>query len=79
MTSFFICDKIILVIFVRALITGASSGLGHDFAIKLAKEGYDLVLVSRNIDKLESLKNELSTNVEIEAIDLSVSENVFKL
>ena len=79
MTSFFICDKIILVIFVRALITGASSGLGHDFAIKLAKEGYDLVLVSRNIDKLESLKNELSTNVEIEAIDLSVRENVFKL
>ena len=40
----------------RVLITGASSGLGRDFAIKLSNEGYDLVLVSRSKDKLEELK-----------------------
>ena len=42
---------------VKALITGASSGLGRDFAKKLASEGYDLVLVSRNKDKLNELKH----------------------
>ena len=63
----------------KALITGASSGLGRDFAFKLAKQGYDLVLVSRDIDKLESIQSKIKTNVEIEALDLSEKENVYKL
>ena len=63
----------------KALITGASNGMGRDFAIKLSKEGYDLVIVARNEDKLKSLKDELKTNVEIEVMDLSVKENSFKL
>ena len=63
----------------KALITGASSGLGRDFAFKLAKQGYDLVLVSRNIDKLESIQSKIKANVEIEALDLSQKENVYKL
>ena len=68
-----------MVMIVKALITGASSGLGRDFAKKLASEGYDLVLVSRSKDKLNELKNELQTQVEIEVMDLSIKENVFKL
>ena len=39
----------------RALITGASSGIGRDIARTLSKKGYDLVLVSRDEDKLNCL------------------------
>ena len=63
----------------KALITGASSGLGRDFAFKLAEDGYDLVLVARNIDALESIQSKIKTNCEIESVDLSDKENVYKL
>ena len=63
----------------KALITGASNGLGADFAKAFSKEGYDLVLVARSKDKLEKLAKELKTSVEIEVMDLSVKENVYKL
>ncbi|BDA80470.1 short-chain dehydrogenase [Leptospira kobayashii] len=43
------------------LITGASTGLGKDFAELFAKDGYSLILVARNKGKLESLKNEIKT------------------
>lgn len=59
----------------RALITGASSGIGKEFAKILSKNGYDLVLVARDKEKLEEVKKELSTNVEIVCLDLSISEN----
>ena len=62
-----------------ALITGASSGLGADFAKELSKDGYDLILVARSKEKLEKLAKELKSNVEIEVMDLSVKENVYKL
>ena len=42
-----------------ALITGASGGLGLEFARILAKKKYNLVLVARNEGKLYSIKNEL--------------------
>ena len=40
----------------RVLITGASSGIGRDLAREFAKENHDIVLVARNVEKLESLK-----------------------
>ena len=47
----------------KALITGASSGIGRDMARILSNKGYDLILVARNQKELEKLKNELKTNV----------------
>ncbi len=63
----------------RALITGASSGIGMDIAKYLSDLGYDLVLVARSKDKLEKLKEELKTDIIIYDIDLSIVDNVYKL
>lgn len=59
----------------KALITGASSGIGRDIARNLSEKGYDLVLVARDLKKLEDLKSELKTNIEIESMDISIVEN----
>ena len=63
----------------KALITGASSGLGKDFAFKLSNMGYDLILVSRNKKELNEVASNLKTNVQIETYDLSNEENCIKL
>ncbi|RWZ58200.1 SDR family oxidoreductase [Halobacillus fulvus] len=42
-----------------ALITGASGGIGYEFAHLFAKAGYNLILVARSEDKLEKLRQEL--------------------
>jgi len=62
-----------------ALITGATKGIGRSTAKTFAKAGWNLILLSRNIRKLEDLKNELShyeIQINILACDLSKSEEV---
>jgi short-subunit dehydrogenase len=63
----------------KALITGASSGIGKDIAVYLASLGHDLILVARSKDKLEEIKNKIKTNVRIIDLDLSKQDNCFKL
>ena len=63
----------------KALVTGASSGIGKDMAKILSNKGYDLILVARNKEALEKLKSELKTNVEIISLDLSNIDNCKEL
>ncbi len=63
----------------KALITGASSGMGRDMAIELSQRGFDLILVARRLERLERLKKTLKTNVEVICLDLSVQEECFRL
>lgn len=63
----------------KALITGASSGIGRDMARILSSNGYDLILVARRKDKLEALKKELQTEVSIICMDISSTFNCMKL
>ena len=55
----------------KALITGASSGIGRDMARELAKRGYSLILVARDKEKLQQLQQELRTDVKIIVADLA--------
>jgi len=62
-----------------ALITGASSGIGRQFAITLAKNGYDIVAVARRRELLETLSVEVSVfgrETKIVVADLSTSSGV---
>lgn len=63
----------------KALITGASSGIGRDMALLLSKKGYDLIIASRNTQKMEQVQKRLSTHVEIITVDLSNTEDCYKL
>ena len=54
-----------MVIIVKALITGASGGIGLSFATVLHDMGVELVLVSRNKEKLEDLKKSFGKKTKI--------------
>ena len=63
----------------KALVTGASSGIGRDIARVLSKKGYDIIAVARDGNKLNELKNELETKVEIIALDLEDADSCKEL
>ncbi len=66
-----------------ALITGATSGIGFDFASILAEKGYNLILASRNKEKLDEIKvsfeKDYGVSVETLAIDLATSGSAKQL
>ncbi|MDN5786005.1 SDR family oxidoreductase [Pseudorhodobacter sp.] len=66
-----------------ALITGASEGLGREFAILAAKAGFDVILTARQEDKLQNLAHELQRAYHVSTLvlpaDLSDPEAVEQL
>ena len=60
----------------KALITGASSGIGLDMARYLSTKKWELILVARNKEKLEEIQEQLPTKVTIIVADLSNEQRV---
>lgn len=65
------------------LITGASSGIGAGMAREFAKKGYNLAICARRMDRLEELKNELTSQYKVEVsariLDVTNYDQVFEV
>ena len=61
----------------RALVTGATSGIGRMFAQKLAAAGFDLVIAARRIGLLEELRDELTRNhgIQVRCLQVDLSQD----
>jgi len=62
----------------KAVVTGASSGIGYEIAKLLSDKGYDIIAVARDKEKLNKLKEECKTNIDIYTVDLSDLDSVLK-
>jgi len=66
-----------------ALVTGASAGIGTEFAQQIAKEGVNVVLVARRKDRLDQIAKELNSTYGVETrviiADLSTKEGPYEL
>ncbi|KAN0104135.1 NAD(P)-binding protein [Hyaloscypha variabilis] len=63
-----------------AVVTGASDGLGKEYAIQLAQKGFNLLLVSRTASKLEALSTEIKqkyagSNIDVKVLAMDFSKN----
>lgn len=64
----------------KALITGASSGIGKEISKYLASLNYDLIIVARSTEKLNELKSEIkNVDVRVITLDLSSEQAAFDL
>ena len=65
------------------LITGASSGIGAGMAREFAKKGYNLAICARRMERLEELKNELTSQYKVEVsariLDVTNYDQVFEV
>ena len=59
----------------RAVITGASSGIGRDYAVQLAELGADLIIAARRMDRLEALATELRSKYSVQVRCVQVDLN----
>lgn len=55
----------------KVIIIGASSGIGRQLAITLAKNGYEIGLMARRVEMLEALQKEISTITHVGHLDIS--------
>ncbi len=67
----------------KALITGASTGMGAVYADRLAKRGYDLILVARDEKKLNAvaskIKSDYNVNVTVAPADLTIKSELAQI
>jgi len=63
----------------KALVTGASSGIGRDMTRYLVGLGYEVFAVARDVAKLEELHQEIGDRVKIISADISKKENCIEL